>query len=103
MCGCMTKESSNKPSILVNGQGWIALILNDFSNLKCIPYLFDYLFCFYFVYAFIFGIQELVLYDKELLNRPKMLIVTKLDKKGATNRFQELQQMLQSVQEQGKP
>ena len=45
--------------------------------------------------------QELVLYDKELLNRPKMLIVTKLDKKGATSRFHDLQQKLQSIQQHG--
>lgn len=44
-----------------------------------------------------------MLYDKELLNRPKILIVTKLDKKGATSRFQELKQRLNSVQEHGKP
>ena len=43
-----------------------------------------------------------MLYDKELLNRPKILIVTKLDKKGATSRFQELKQGLNSVQEHGK-
>ena len=44
-----------------------------------------------------------MLYDKELLNRPKILIVTKLDKKGATSRFQELKQRVNSVQEHGKP
>ncbi|CAH3018585.1 unnamed protein product, partial [Porites evermanni] len=44
-------------------------------------------------------LKELVLYDKELLNRPKILIVTKLDKKGATSRFQELKQRVNSVQE----
>ena len=43
-----------------------------------------------------------MLYDKELLNRPLILIVTKLDKKGATSRFQELKQGLNSVQEHGK-
>lgn len=42
-----------------------------------------------------------MLYDKELLNRPKILIVTKLDKKGATSRFQELKQRVNSVQEHG--
>ena len=46
--------------------------------------------------------QELVLYDRELLNRPKLLIVTKLDKKGATGRFQELQRKLQTIQQHGK-
>ena len=44
-----------------------------------------------------------MLYDKDLLNRPKVLIVTKLDKKGATSRFQELKQRVNSVQEHGKP
>ena len=44
-----------------------------------------------------------MLYDKELLNRPKILIVTKLDKKGATSKFQELKQRVNSVQEHGKP
>ena len=44
-----------------------------------------------------------MLYDKELLNRPKILIVTKLDQKGATSRFQELKQRVNSVQEHGKP
>ncbi|KAJ7388024.1 GTP-binding protein 10, partial [Desmophyllum pertusum] len=34
------------------------------------------------------------LYNRELLNRPKMLIVTKLDRKGATSRFQALKQEL---------
>ena len=43
-----------------------------------------------------------MLYDKELLNRPKILIVTKLDKKGATSKFQELKQGLNSVREHGK-
>ncbi|XP_074623619.1 uncharacterized protein LOC141881690 isoform X1 [Acropora palmata] len=43
-------------------------------------------------------LKELVLYDKELLRRPKMLVVTKLDKKGATNRFHELRQKLLSIE-----
>ncbi|XP_068724561.1 uncharacterized protein [Montipora capricornis] len=43
-------------------------------------------------------LKELVLYDKELIHRPKMLVITKLDKKGATSRFQELRQKLHSMQ-----
>lgn len=45
-------------------------------------------------------LKELFLYKRELLNRPKMLIVTKLDRKGAISRFQALKQQLQSIQEQ---
>ncbi|XP_078377648.1 uncharacterized protein LOC144660796 isoform X2 [Oculina patagonica] len=44
-------------------------------------------------------LKELFLYKRELLNRPKMLIVTKLDKKGATSRFQSLRHKLDSIQQ----
>lgn len=46
--------------------------------------------------------QELFLYKRELLNRPKMLIVTKLDRKGATGRYQALKHKLNSIHEHGK-
>jgi len=44
-------------------------------------------------------LKELFLYKRELLNRPKMLIVTKLDRKGATGRFQALKHKLNSIHE----
>lgn len=47
-------------------------------------------------------LKELYLYKRELLNRPKILIVTKLDRKGAISRFQALKQQLQSIQVHGK-
>ena len=47
-------------------------------------------------------IQELFLYKRELLNRPKMLIVTKLDRKGATGRYQAFKHKLNSIHEHGK-
>ena len=42
------------------------------------------------------------MYDKELLDRPKMLIVTKLDRKGATSRFQALKQNLHAITKPGR-
>lgn len=44
-------------------------------------------------------LKELFLYKRDLLNRPKMLIVTKLDRKGATSRFQALKHKLNSIHE----